>query len=200
MHPWQPYPILLASGSPRRRALLTEAGFEFRVVVTNVNETLPPHIQSEEAAVYLAAWKARAALPLAQPQEIILAADSVVILDDRILDKPANREEAIQHLQALSGRTHLVMTGICLQYQRQQWTRAARTEVTFASLTPDEITWYVDQCNPYDKAGGYGIQEWIGLCRVDRINGTYANVMGLPVHLVYDGLQQFRLWSQTDQG
>lgn len=199
MHSWQQHPILLASGSPRRRELLSEAGFDFRVAVTNVHEVLPPEIRPEEAAIYLACQKAAAAESLALEQEIILAADSVVILDNRILDKPEDREEAIQHLLALSGRTHVVMTGICLRYQQHHWSRSARTEVTFASLAPEEVFWYVDNFKPYDKAGGYGIQEWIGLCRVERIVGTYPNVMGLPVNLVYQGLLEFDHWSKTDQ-
>ncbi len=200
MNTWQPRPLLLASGSPRRKELLQQAGFNFRVAITHADEELPLALPVYEAAEFLAIRKGNAARALANSDEIILAADSVVILDNEILDKPQTHEEAVSHLTRLAGKTHDVITGICLIYQDLIWSDSARTAVRFAHLSEQEALWYIDHGHPFDKAGGYGIQEWIGLCKIDQIEGTYPNVLGLPVHLVYDALQQFPHWSKADQG
>ncbi len=200
MNTWQPLPLLLASGSPRRKELLEQAGFTFRVAVTHADEVLPADISVYEAAEYLARHKARAAADWVKQNEILLTADSVVIHEGRILDKPKSVEEAIQHLTELAGRQHEVMTGICLVHGSQSWSGSALTEVTLAPMSAREIEWYVGHAKPFDKAGGYGIQEWIGLCKVTQLVGSYPNVMGLPVHLVYQALQAFPQWSDTDQG
>lgn len=199
MNEWQPRPLLLASGSPRRKELLEQAGFDFRIAVTHADEILPHTLPVHEAAEFLAIRKGNAARPLAETNEIILAADSVVILHDEILDKPQTREEAFSHLTRLSGKSHNVITGICLIYQNLIWSASSRAVVTLAPLSEKEVYWYIDHGHPFDKAGGYGIQEWIGLCKINRIDGTYPTVLGLPVHLVYDALQQFPNWSDTDQ-
>lgn len=200
MNHWQSHPLLLASGSPRRKELLEQAGFQFRVGQTDVDETLPEKMPVGEAAEFLAIRKGKAALDLALKGEIILAADSVVILDDLILDKPGTRDQAYQHLMQLADRSHEVMSGICLLYENLFWSDVARTVVHFGPISPEEAWWYIDHGQPYDKAGGYGIQEWIGLCKVTRIEGNYSTVLGLPVHLVYTALQEFPNWSKTDQG
>lgn len=199
MNTWQPLPLLLASGSPRRKELLDQAGFTFRVAVTHADEALPAGISVYESAEYLARHKANAASDWISGHEILLTADSVVIHEGRILDKPTSVEEAIQHLSDLAGRQHEVMTGICLVHGHQSWSGSALTEVTLSPMSSQEIEWYVAHAKPFDKAGGYGIQEWIGLCKVTRLVGSYANVMGLPVHLVYQALQEFPHWSHTDQ-
>lgn len=153
----------------------------------------------QKAAEFLAIRKGNAARPLAQHEEIILAADSVVILNDEILDKPSTREEAIHHLTRLAGTSHEVITGICLIYHDLLWSDSARAVVHFAPFSEEEAYWYIENGNPFDKAGGYGIQEWIGLCKINRIEGTYPTVLGLPVHLLYHALQQFPNWSNADQ-
>lgn len=172
----------------------------FRVAVTHADERLPEDISVYAAAEYLARHKARVGKALLEKGEILLTADSVVIHEGRILDKPATSEEAIRHLTALSGCTHEVMTGICMIHEDKYWSGTALTEVTMAPLSQAEIQGYVEQARPFDKAGGYGIQEWIGLCKITRLVGSYPNVVGLPVHLVYQGLVSLPHWSDTDQG
>lgn len=194
MNTWQPLPLLLASGSPRRKELLVQAGFQFRVAVTHADEHLPASLPAHEAAEYLAIRKGEAARSLARQDEIILTADSVVILDHEILDKPKTREEALSHLRKLAGKTHEVITGICLIYKDLKWSGNARAAVTFGHISDQEMNWYIDHGHPFDKAGGYGIQEWVGLCKVERMEGTYPTVLGLPVHLVYEALNRFPDW------
>ncbi len=184
--------LVLVSKSPRRRQLLREAGFRFELRMAEVEEVWPDDLPAEEVAPWLARLKAEGSRHLLQDEsEILLTADSVVIIDGEVLGKPASRDEAIAMLERLSGRRHTVITGVCLLSQNRKRVFAGRTEVWFWPMERAEIEWYVDQYQPYDKAGSYGVQEWIGLCRVRKIEGTYANVMGLPVDLVYEELKQF---------
>lgn len=183
--------LVLVSKSPRRSQLLREAGFRFEVRTAEVDEVWPDGLPAEEVAPYLARLKAEGSRHLLRPGEILLTADSVVILGGEVLGKPADRDEAIAMLERLSGNRHTVITGVCLLSQNRERVFAGRTEVWFWPMERDEIEWYVDRYRPYDKAGSYGVQEWIGLCRVRKIEGTYANVMGLPVDLVYEELKQF---------
>lgn len=184
-------PIILASKSPRRAQLLREAGFEFSVHTHDVNEDFSPETPVEQVAEQLAVRKAEAAASFITDRELILSADSVVILDGRIYNKPADYDEAFGMIRALSGNCHTVITGVCLLAKEKKVSFSGVTKVWFAPLTDAEIDYYIRTCRPFDKAGAYGVQEWIGHCKIQRIEGTYTNVMGLPVDLVYDALTQF---------
>ena len=189
---WQPAPLLLASQSPRRRDLLAEAHYLFRVQSVSIDETIPPGLAPLSVAEHLARAKADANFALRRSGEILLTADSIVVCDQAILGKPNDVEEARTTLKMLSGRTHEVITGICLRDNRRSWSTAVGTEVHFAKLASQEINWYIDSCQPFDKAGSYGIQEWIGLSRITSIRGSYSNVVGLPMAVLYEGLQRFQ--------
>jgi len=183
-------PIALASKSPRRQQLLKEAGFQFRVVLPNVEEIYPDDLDPELVPAFLSSIKANGALPFINKNEVILAADSVVIQNDKIFEKPRDRAQAIEILKTLSGKTHQVITGITLlSFAGIERTFSSLTHVTMEKLTLEEIEYYIDNFNPYDKAGAYGIQEWIGHCKISKIDGSYLNVMGLPVDLVYRELK-----------
>jgi septum formation protein len=182
--------LILASSSPRRQYLMKEAGFEFTVEKPEVEETFPPEMPVDQVARYLASKKAEYFRPKIQ-NEIIVTADTVVILFNKILNKPQDRKEACEMLDALSGRTHLVMTGVCIVSKEKEESFDDTTEVTFQSLTRDEIAYYVDHYQPYDKAGAYGAQDWIGMVAIKKIMGSYFNVMGLPIHKVYEHLKNW---------
>jgi septum formation protein len=184
-------PLILASKSPRRQQLLREAGFDFTVQTFDVDESFPADMPVHEVAPWLADRKAEAARHLIAGQEIIISADSVVIVDDMIFNKPADYDEAFQMIRTLSGRQHTVVTGVCLLAAEKKSVFAGTSHVWFHPLTDAEIDYYIRTCQPFDKAGSYGVQEWIGLCKISRIDGTYANVMGLPVDLVYQELLKF---------
>lgn len=184
--------LLLASKSPRRAQLLREAGFDFTVIEIDVDESFPPEMLAEDVAPMLAERKARAAAHLVSGDEIVLTADSVVILDGQIFNKPADYDEAFRMLRALAGRQHTVVTGVCLLSKTRERVFAGVTQVLFADMSDAEIDHYIRRCQPFDKAGAYGVQEWIGHCKIQRIEGTYTNVMGLPVDLVYAELEAFK--------
>ncbi len=184
-------PLILASKSPRRSQLLREAGFEFTVETFDVDESFSTEMPCEDVAPWLAQKKAQAAAHLIQDQEIILAADSVVILDEQIFNKPADYSEAFNMIRALSGKQHTVVTGVCLLGKDKEVVFAGHTKVWFSILSDAEIDYYVRTSNPFDKAGSYGAQDWIGHCKITRIEGTFQNVMGLPVDLVYAALSEF---------
>ncbi|MEY3051767.1 MAG: hypothetical protein RLY31_1552 [Bacteroidota bacterium] len=185
--------IVLASASPRRSALLAAAGFEcVSVRYAMVDETWPPEMAPEEVPEYLAVKKAGASAHLLEdPTELLVAADSVVILDGRIFGKPVDRPDACRMLAELSGKAHQVVTGVCLLTQNRRHTFRETTKVRFRPVTSEEIEYYVDRYKPYDKAGSYGIQEWLGWCKVEALEGSYANVMGLPVERLYHELNNF---------
>ena len=183
--------IILASKSPRRQQLLREAGFDFEVRTQEVEENYPSDLPVEKVAAYLARKKAAAMLSDLQEEDILLTADSTVILDNRILEKPADQAEAASFLRALSGNKHQVITGVCLCSREKERVFSAISSVFFEELTEAEIDYYIRHYAPYDKAGGYAIQEWIGLCKVYRIEGSYFNIVGLPVDQVYRELMDF---------
>ncbi len=182
--------ILLASASPRRKQLLEVAGFPVRVLPANIDENYPVDYSPDQIAPYLATAKAHAVKGQRLPMEIILAADSIVVLDHEVIGKPETQSMAINTLKKLSARKHLVYTGVCLQSAKMETIFQSVTEVTFAELSTAEIEYYVQKYNPLDKAGAYGIQEWLGWCRIKRISGSYSNVMGLPIEMVYERLTQ----------
>jgi septum formation protein len=184
-------PLILASKSPRRSQLLREAGFDFTVQAFDVDESFPPEMPAEAVAPWLAQRKAQAAAHLIEGREIVLAADSVVILDGKIYNKPADHAEAFGMIRALSGRQHTVVTGVCLLAREREKVLAGVTKVWFSTLSDEEIDYYIRTCQPFDKAGSYGAQDWIGHCKITRIEGTFQNVMGLPVDLVYAAMQEF---------
>lgn len=184
-------PIILASKSPRRSQLMQEAGFEFTVASFDTNEDFDPLMPVKEVAPMLAQRKARACAHLIQDQEVILAADSTVVIGDLILNKPENYDDAVRMLRLLSGNQHTVVTGICLLGKEKEVVLASHTEVWFDALTEEEIDYYIRTYAPYDKAGSYGAQEWIGHCKINKIEGSYPNVMGLPMDMVYRELMQF---------
>ena len=183
--------IVLASQSPRRKQLLEQAGFSFDIRIKSIEEVYPSDLPVEEIAPYLAKQKAQAAFELLKEGEILLTADSVVILDGKVYEKPKDRTDAVRILQDLSGKTHKVITGVCLKSMQKEVSFSGESLVSMETLTEEEINFYIDQYQPYDKAGSYAVQEWIGLCKIYKIEGTYANIMGLPVDLVYKALQLF---------
>ena len=184
------HPLILASSSPRRQFLLKEAGFVFTIDSPDIDESFPASMPHDQVPIYLAEKKARA-LSAKINDEIVIAADTVVILGDQILNKPGNREDAIQMVSLLSGATHRVITAVCLLSQTKMVSFDDRTEVSFAKLTADEIEFYIDTYKPFDKAGSYGAQDWLGMVGIEKINGSYFNVMGLPMHKVYQQLLLF---------
>lgn len=169
---------------------MKEAGFTFHVAKPDVEETFPADLPVDQVARYLAMHKAEYFRPTIK-DEVVLTADTVVIINGIILNKPADRADAIRMLTMLSGNTHTVMTGVCLLSKEKEDVFDDTTLVTFKSLHRHEIEHYVDHYQPFDKAGSYGAQDWIGLVAVERIDGSYFNVMGLPIHKVYERLQAF---------
>ena len=178
------YKVILASGSPRRRELMAGLGVNYEVRIL-VDESYPNTLQGEEIPLYIAKEKADAYIPMMQPDELIITADTIVWLDGKVLGKPRDREDALQMLRTMSGRTHEVFTGVCITTTDWQRSFTAQTEVRFATLSEDEIIYYVDNFKPMDKAGAYGVQEWIGFIGVENISGSYYNIMGLPVQKLY---------------
>ena len=184
--------LILASHSPRRKELLAGLEYPFEVrVMSDIDERYPETLQGEEIPIYISAQKAKAYLPTLAADELLITADTVAMSEGRVLGKPHDREDAIRMLTDLSGRTHEVITGVTLATVESQKSFASVSRVTFASLHPDDIIHYVDHYRPFDKAGAYGIQEWIGFIGVTRIEGSYFNVMGLPVQRLYEELRRF---------
>ncbi|HAL82568.1 MAG TPA: septum formation protein Maf [Mucilaginibacter sp.] len=181
--------LILASKSPRRQELLKLMDIEFRIVLKEVDETYPDNLTPEEIALYIAEKKARA-FDESVTDEIVLTADTIVCIDNRILGKPDDEAHAVEMLKLLSGRMHQVITGVCLLYKHQYHSFYDVSEVYFGELTDDEIRSYVRQYQPFDKAGSYGIQERIGLIGIERINGSYTNVVGLPTEKLYRELMK----------
>lgn len=178
--------IILASGSPRRKQLLELAGILFKVVVKETDESYPVELSVPEIAMHIARNKAIAVRDSGEYSQPILAADTIVVIDSDILGKPTDRADAIRILMLLSGRTHRVITGVCILNNSTENAFYEVTEVTFKTLLPSQIEYYVDTFKPYDKAGAYAIQEWIGVIGITSINGDYYNVMGLPINRIFD--------------
>lgn len=183
--------LILASKSPRRKQLLEMAGIPFEIKTKEVVESYPSDLSAHEVAPFLAQKKARACREFIQNDEIILTADSVVIIGETIYGKPKDTEDAHRILGELSGKMHRVITGVCLLSRQKEQVFSGVSNVYFEKLTPEEIRYYVREYQPFDKAGAYAIQEWIGLCKIKKIEGTYSNIMGLPMELVYKALLSF---------
>ena len=185
------YKVILASGSPRRRELLSGLGIDYTIkVLPDVNEAYPETLKGEDIPLYIAREKAEAYLKGIESDELIITADTIVWLDNEVLGKPTDEQQAKVMLRMLSGKTHHVITGVCLTTSEFQKSFTTTTEVTFAKLSEEEIDYYVEKYRPLDKAGAYGIQEWIGFVGVEAINGSYFNVMGLPIQRLYQELKQ----------
>ena len=183
---------ILASGSPRRKELLKGLGLEFEIrLMEGLDESYPEGLSNEDIAKHIAREKAEPYRATLAEDEILITADTIVCLDRQVLGKPKDDEEARCMLRALSGRTHQVITGVTLLSLQKTVTFASVSHVTFATLTEEEITHYITHYHPTDKAGAYGIQEWIGFIGVERIEGSYFNVMGLPVQRLYTELKNF---------
>lgn len=188
----QNYHIILGSNSPRRRELLAGLDLDFEVkVIPGLEEHYPPTLQPEEIPVFLARQKAEAYIPALLDKALLITADTIVWNQNKVIGKPKDREDAIQMLQSLSGHEHHVVTGVCLTTTEKQKAFSVVSTVKFAALTDEEINYYVDKYHPFDKAGAYGIQEWIGYIGVESINGSFYNVMGLPVQRLYQELKKF---------
>jgi septum formation protein len=188
----QGFSLYLASRSPRRRELLTQVGIPFKLWLKDeIAEDFPSDLMPAEVAVYLARLKAKAYKSELGKRDILITADTLVVLKERILGKPSTREEAIMMLRELSNNSHEVITGVCLSSSEKESVFIASTIVWFDLLEETEIEEYVDEFSPYDKAGSYGIQEWIGFIGIHRIEGSYFNVMGLPIQSLYRELQVF---------
>ena len=186
--------ILLASKSPRRREILNLLRVPFTVVtIDGIDESYPENMPVGEVALYISKKKAEEYMKKINNDEFLITADTVVILGDKILGKPKDAEDAVEMLKMLSGKTHRVTTGVTLATKEKQESFTAESYVTFANLTEEEIRYYVENFNPLDKAGAYGIQEWIGAVAVEKIDGSFYNVMGLPVHRLYQAMKRFGL-------
>jgi septum formation protein len=183
--------IKLASKSPRRQQLLQGMGLSFEVWTKEVDESYPHQLEREEIPVYLASKKAKTFEGEMSAEDILITADTIVWIENRVLNKPEDRTEAVQMLQLLNGKTHEVYTGVAIMSRAKSMSIWDMTRVHFAHLSQDEIEYYIDHYAPYDKAGSYGAQDWIGLVGIDRLEGSYFNVMGLPVHKVYQALKEF---------
>lgn len=186
------YHILLASKSPRRRELLSTLRIQFNCInITSIDESYPEDMAKSDVPLFLANKKADAYISRIKENDLIITADTVVIFEDEIFGKPADSEEAIKMLHRLSGNIHKVITGVCMLTTHNRKSFTTETDVKFATLTDEEIEYYVDNYVPFDKAGAYGIQEWIGSVAVEWIKGSFYNVMGLPIHQLYHELKNF---------
>ena len=183
--------IILASQSPRRKELLAGLGLQFSTISLDIDETFDRNeFKKEQITEYLSAKKAQAYTAI-QPKDLIITSDTTVWVDDESLEKAENREEAYEMIRKLSGKTHSVYTSVTIRSTEKEVTFSDETQVTFADLTDEEIYFYIDNYKPFDKAGAYGVQEWIGYIGVDNMNGSYFNVMGLPTHKLYKELIKF---------
>ncbi|MDR1764388.1 MAG: Maf-like protein [Dysgonamonadaceae bacterium] len=186
------YRLILASNSPRRKELLSGLDLDYEVkTLPDIEESYPDSLQREEIPLYLARLKADAYRGLMRDDTLLITADTIVWLNGKVYGKPADREEAIRMLQDLSGQTHEVLTGVCLTTKNRQESFFAMTKVRFSELELSEIEYYIDKYKPYDKAGAYGVQEWIGYVGVEYLEGSFYNVMGLPVRLLYAKLKEY---------
>lgn len=189
---WFPdYNYILASKSPRRQQLLRSLGIKFRVVIKEVDEIFPPELSSEEIPVFLAKLKATPILPDLNENDLLITADTIVWHNGHVLGKPKDKKEASQMLHDLSGHEHQVISGVCLSSFKKQISFFATSNVQFKILSDQEINHYISECKPFDKAGAYGIQEWIGYIGITHIEGSFYNVMGLPIQKLYEEIQKF---------
>jgi septum formation protein len=186
------YHIILASNSPRRKELLAGIDVNFDVrVIPDIDESYPASLPTKDIAEYISRKKAAVYRQQMAADELIITADTIVVLDSEVMGKPHDEADASRMLRELSGRTHQVITGVTLTTTDRQQSFSVETDVTFKSLTDEEINYYIQHYKPFDKAGAYGIQEWIGHIGVTALKGSYFNVMGLPVQRIYEALRQF---------
>ena len=185
------YKIVLGSASPRRQELLRGINLNFEVLPMNVDESYPPDLNGVEIPMYLAEKKADAYKNMLNDELMVITADTIVFLDGKVLGKPVDKADAFKMLQRLSGKTHQVITGVCISTNLRRRTFHTISEVKFARLNDSEIEYYLEHYAPYDKAGSYGVQEWIGFIAVENINGSYFNVMGLPIQRLYNELKRW---------
>lgn len=185
------YNFILGSNSPRRKEILKEIGLEFSIYPSNIDENFNKEIELKDIPVFLAEKKANALKNKLKDNDILITADTVVIYNDELLSKPENTCQAKEILEKLSGKSHKVVTGVCLLSKNNKSIFSCETIVTFNDLNKFEIEFYVNKYKPFDKAGSYGIQEWIGLIGVKKIEGSYTNVVGLPASMVYTELKKF---------
>lgn len=186
------YKIILASQSPRRHYLLKEIGLDFEIRLKEfVDESYPDELVKEEIPLFIAQKKASVFDDDLEDDQIVITADTIVWLKDKVLQKPDDKEDAVRILQELSGNCHQVYTGVCIKSSKKEFAFTACTDVYFKKLSNEEIEYYVNHFQPMDKAGAYGIQEWIGYIGVERINGSFFNVMGLPIQKLYTELEEF---------
>jgi septum formation protein len=185
------YKLILASKSPRRKDLVAGLGYNFEQTSKDTDESFPDELPLNEVAEYLSRKKAAAFLDELKSNELLITSDTTVLLDNRLLEKAANAEEAAEMLRNLSGKTHEVITGLCLTSTEKQESISVSTKVYFKTLSEAEIDYYISNYHPYDKAGAYGIQEWIGYIGVKKIEGSFYNVMGLPVKELYEMIREF---------
>lgn len=183
-------PIVLLSKSPRRRQLLKEAGFDFQVKTKSIDESYPDDLEKLEVAEYIAKKKAAAGQEYINDKNALLCADTIVYLDGKIYEKPVDKADAIRILKELSGKTHTVITGVAIQTKEKAISFSDYSQVSFNAISEAEMDYYLERWAPYDKAGSYGIQEWIGHCKIAKMEGSYTNIMGLPVQRVYEALMQ----------
>lgn len=181
---------VLGSGSPRRKELLSGLGVSFEIRVKDTDESFDPTMPTDAVPEYLAAKKASALIPDLQENEMIICADTVVILDDQIIGKPTDHADAHRMLRQLSGQTHRVITGVFIGNRKIQRSFSDKSEVSFRDLSDEEIDYYITNYQPFDKAGSYGIQEWLGYVAITRMEGTYTNVMGLPTNNVFEVIRE----------
>ena len=187
----QYHPVILASGSPRRRQLLAETGIKFEVILKEVDEQFPGSLLPADVALYLAQKKSQAYDQEVEAGNWVITADTIVCIEDIILNKPEDAEDAYKMLLFLSGKTHCVITAVCLRSSKISECFHVETRVVFKSLSESEIRYYIEKCKPFDKAGSYACQEWIGAIGIRRFEGDYFNVVGLPVNRVFHELQKF---------
>ncbi len=186
-----PYRLVLASASPRRKEILALMGFDFEVRTKEVDESVPEDLPSKAVPEFLAQTKAKAYFDELKPDELLITADTVVIQKHQIIGKPTSRKQAIEILTSLCGDVHTVVTGVCLTTTQRQKSFSCKSKVQLRDLDQKEIEFYVDKFLPYDKAGAYGVQEWIGVVAISKIKGSYYNVMGLPSDILYHELRSF---------
>lgn len=185
------YKLILASGSPRRRQLLEMMNLTFEVRTKEIDESFPQHLEREQVVMHLALKKALAFENELKEGELLITADTIVVLENEVINKPFDRANAIHILQKLSGKMHEVFTGVCLATTEKKELFFVRSEVYFKAIPINDIVYYIDNFQPYDKAGAYGIQDWFGATCIEKINGSFYNVMGMPTMELYDRLQNF---------
>jgi septum formation protein len=185
------YRLILASKSPRRQNLLSQLGYTFTQISKEVEENYPSDLSPSEIPVFLSKKKAAACLTDLKEKDLLITSDTIVCIGSEVLEKAANAKEAQEMLSKLSGKTHQVITGVTLSSTEKQHSFSVTTEVVFKDLSNEEISYYISKYQPYDKAGAYGIQEWIGFIGVEKINGSYYNVMGLPLKELFEAIIHF---------